>query len=156
MDKAEENQPCLNTDVEIWRQDLNDPLDPDNCYAPKISITKDNKISIKSGGRVCSRTAKEWVNLGWSTIEDESAQVLANLQQNKDKKFPLNGFTRTSNFYPSEEELKEAGYTLEGLNQYACELENLIQGLSAKSKKKSKYASWILLIKENVSCINLG
>jgi hypothetical protein len=51
---------CVNTDKEIWREDRKDRLDPDNCYSDSVSVTKDNKISIKTGGITISMTAKEW------------------------------------------------------------------------------------------------
>jgi len=44
--------------------------------------------------------------------------------------FPLSGVTRTDASYPSEGELQAAGYTREGLNQFACELEQALMQMA--------------------------
>lgn len=61
------DQPIQNTDVEIWRQDLKDHLDPDNFYAPSLHVTVDNNIGINVGGTVVILSPEAWVNLYLST-----------------------------------------------------------------------------------------
>lgn len=45
---------------------------------------------------------------------------------------PLSGVRRTDAFYPSEAELQQAGYTREGLNQFACELEGALMQMAVE------------------------
>lgn len=57
------DQAFQNIDREIWRQDLQDPLDPDNFYAPSVHVTAGNGIGINVGGTVVVMTPEAWVNL---------------------------------------------------------------------------------------------
>lgn len=52
------------------------------------------------------------------------------MQQRND--LPLSGVRRTSAEYPSTQELVAAGYTLDGVNQFACEVEELAANLAAR------------------------
>lgn len=60
-------QAVQNTDREIWRQDLKDPLDPSNFYAPSVHVTVNNGIGINVGGTVVVMSPEAWVNLYLST-----------------------------------------------------------------------------------------
>ena len=42
------NGPAINTDRELFREDLKDPLDPDNVYAPRVFVTEDGQIGRAS------------------------------------------------------------------------------------------------------------
>ena len=53
---------CANTDRELWRADLDDPLDLDNAYADSVFVTTDGKIGIQSGGHVVVNSPRAWIN----------------------------------------------------------------------------------------------
>jgi len=48
---------CMNTDVEIWRER------PDDYYASSIHVTQDGRIGIDVGGTVYVKSVKEWHDL---------------------------------------------------------------------------------------------
>ncbi len=53
--------PSVNENVELWRDDLNDPLDPENAYADRVYVTPEGKIGIVSGGHVEENTPWGWI-----------------------------------------------------------------------------------------------
>ena len=58
----------VNTDRELWRADLQDPLDPSNAYADSVFVTADDEIGIQSGGHVAVKIAASMGQCGsWSS-----------------------------------------------------------------------------------------
>lgn len=49
-----DNQPCVNTDRELWRET------PGDYYAPRIFVTEGGGIGIDVGGRVHVRPVRDW------------------------------------------------------------------------------------------------
>ena len=57
-----------NTDRELWRADLQDPLDPDNVYADSVFVTADGEIGIQSGGHVAVNSPRAWVVMSLGSL----------------------------------------------------------------------------------------
>jgi hypothetical protein len=57
-----DNQPCVNTDRELWRE-----VDGD-YYAPRVFVTTDGGIGIDVGGFVIVKPVRQWHALGATTI----------------------------------------------------------------------------------------
>ena len=57
----------VNTDRELWRADLQDPLDPDNVYADSVFVTADGRIGIQSGGHVAVNSPA-WVVMSLGSL----------------------------------------------------------------------------------------
>lgn len=53
----------INTDKELWREDLHDPLDIDNYYAPSVFVTTGGGIGISVGGMVYVMPLRDWHGL---------------------------------------------------------------------------------------------
>jgi hypothetical protein len=60
-----ENQPCANTDRELWREKEGD------YYAPSIHVTATGGIGINVGGHVWVKTLREWHALADRLAEAE-------------------------------------------------------------------------------------
>lgn len=58
----------VNTDRELWRADLQDPLDPDNVYADSVFVTADGRIGIQSGGHVAVNSPRAWVVMSLGSL----------------------------------------------------------------------------------------
>ena len=68
--------PLQNDEKELWRQNLHDPLDPGNSYAPKISSVNDDTIIITIGGRSVMLTVLEWFMAGMAYLyPDDSNEI---------------------------------------------------------------------------------
>jgi hypothetical protein len=59
-----EEKGSINTDRELFREDLHDPMDPSNHYSPSIHVTIDGRIGIDVGGSVIVMSIQEWHKLG--------------------------------------------------------------------------------------------
>jgi len=70
----EEQMPVQNMNNEIWRQSLNDPLDPGNYYAPSVFVVGECSIGIEAGGRVRVMEPRQWI-----AVADELANLRAEL-----------------------------------------------------------------------------
>jgi hypothetical protein len=73
-------KPKKNTDRELYREDLHDPLDPDNAYAPKIFVTLDGQLGINVGGLVHVMPIRKWHFLGgkfWYMNEQDIEDMLS-------------------------------------------------------------------------------
>src|SRR5688572_5556553 len=57
-----DNQPCVNTDRELWREVEGD------YYAPRVFVTTDGGIGIDVGGFVIVKPVRQWHALGAATI----------------------------------------------------------------------------------------
>ena len=55
--KMNSDQPCVNTDKEIWRER------PGGYYADSIHVTADGNIGINCGGYVIVMPVREWHKL---------------------------------------------------------------------------------------------
>lgn len=55
--------PSKNTDIELWREDLHDPLDPDNVYAPNVFVTERGAIGMSAGGHMMVYSILEWMRV---------------------------------------------------------------------------------------------
>lgn len=54
----QENIPCVNTDVEIWREKVGD------YYSPSMHVTKNGGIGINAGGFVIVAPIRKWHDAG--------------------------------------------------------------------------------------------
>lgn len=48
------NEPCQNTDIEIWR------VVPGDFYSPSIHVTQEGGIGINVGGTVIVKSVRDW------------------------------------------------------------------------------------------------
>lgn len=69
MSREISEQASINTDRELYREDLQDPLDPDNFYAPSIHVTQDGRIGMSVGGMVIVMSIRNWHNAVRKEIE---------------------------------------------------------------------------------------
>jgi hypothetical protein len=54
---------AVNTDRELYREDLEDPLDPTNYYSPRVFVTKEGKLGLDVGGSVIVMSIRAWHGL---------------------------------------------------------------------------------------------
>ena len=65
MSRLVEPRTCKNTDVEIWREIL------DDYYSPSIHVTKKGGIGINIGGRAIVMDVRTWHDLACKTLPKE-------------------------------------------------------------------------------------
>lgn len=70
------DQPCLNTDRELWREREGD------YYADSIHVTQDGAIGINTGGLVVVKTLRAWVELAKKEILSEDPNAFLPPQVN--------------------------------------------------------------------------
>ena len=74
---------AINTDIELYRENLNDPMDPGNAYAPRVFVTKEGEIDMSVGGSVIVMPIRQWqlmaqpINLGWDGFLTHSKNYMS-------------------------------------------------------------------------------
>jgi hypothetical protein len=57
------NGALMNTDVELFREDVGDVMDPTNAYSPRIFVTQEGKLGIAVDGSVIVMSIRAWHGL---------------------------------------------------------------------------------------------
>lgn len=64
-----------NTDRELFRERLNDPLDPGDVYSPSIHVTQNGMIGMSVGGRIIQMSIRDWFKAARSLACSECGQM---------------------------------------------------------------------------------
>ena len=59
----------VNTDRELFREQLGDRLDPNNYYSPSVHVTQSGTIGINVGGYVIVMSIRSWHEAAQQSVQ---------------------------------------------------------------------------------------